>query len=76
MITGFLIMVVLWIGLEFTGALLGVLMYGEGGMFYLFAITGGIIGAYLSYTIANNAPPAVLDSGDMPDGEDILDSGV
>jgi hypothetical protein len=71
-----LIMVALWVGLEFTGALIGTLMFGDGGMVYLFAIIGAIIGAYLSYTIANNAVPARPDSEDILDADDILDENV
>lgn len=70
-----IIMIALWVGLEFTGAIVGTLMFGEGGMVYLFAIIGAIIGAFLSYTIAKNAPEAVAD-GDILDSEDILDSDI
>ncbi len=69
------IMIALWVGLEFTGAIIGTLMFGDGGMVYLFAILGAIVGAYLSYTIAKNAPEATPDS-EILDSEDILDSDI
>lgn len=50
-----LIMIVLWIGLEFIGAIVGVIVVGEGLMSYPFALVGAILGGYISYEIAKNA---------------------
>ncbi|MCB0651483.1 MAG: hypothetical protein KDC85_09435 [Saprospiraceae bacterium] len=68
------IMVALWLGLEITGSVIGAMIYGEGGMLYLFALLGAALGAYISYTIAVNAPAAVNESNDVLDSEDILDA--
>lgn len=43
-------------------------------MLYLFALLGAALGAYISYTIAVNAPAAVNESNDVLDSEDILDA--
>lgn len=54
-----LIMLVLWIGLEFIGAILGLIFLGGGLKSYPFALLGAILGGYLSYNIAKNAKPEV-----------------
>ena len=54
------IMVLLWISLEFFGAIAGTIFFGEDFVVYLFALTGAGLGALLGYTIANNAKPKVI----------------
>jgi len=59
--TGYVIlMVVLWIGLELTGAVIGALLIGDGPALYIFAIIGGIMGAAIAYAIADNVKPAAV----------------
>jgi len=55
--------VVLWIGGEFVGAILGGVLSGGAesglGAVYLFALLGAAAGAGLAYFIAANVPPAI-----------------
>ena len=50
-----IIMVVLWLGFEFLGAIIGVIITGNEMMAYPFALIGSVIGGYLGLTIARNA---------------------
>ena len=51
------IMVVLWIFLEFTGSIIGAIVFGEGLAAYPFALIGAALGGFLGYTIVRNATP-------------------
>jgi hypothetical protein len=71
------IMITLWVGLELTGAIVGTLVAGEQQLtMYLFAITGAAFGGYLSYRVAVNAEPAILDRNGLFESNDILDSDL
>ncbi len=60
--TGYIIiMVVLWIGFEFFGALVGMLITEDEMGAYVFAIIGAVLGAAISYAIADNAKPAKVE---------------
>ncbi|MDW3194983.1 MAG: hypothetical protein R8G66_21605 [Cytophagales bacterium] len=52
-----LLMVVMWLSFEVIGAVIGVILLGEGIGAYLFAIFGAALGGFLSYIIAKNASP-------------------
>ena len=62
-----IIMVLLWIGLEFFGAFIGTIMIGPGMAAYPLGILGAIVGAIIGYQIAKNAEPKAKDSGDLLD---------
>lgn len=64
------IMVLLWVGLEFTLGTLGVVITQNELMAYPFAIAGAITGAIIGYQIAKRAKPAK----EMP--LDVLDADL
>lgn len=60
--TGYIIiLVILWIGLEIIGSIIGIMLFGEGLMLFVFAILGGALGAFISYNIATAAKPAPVE---------------
>lgn len=50
-----LLMIVLWLGFEFCGSIVGTLIFKESLLVYLFALAGAAVGAFLSYAIAKSA---------------------
>ncbi len=64
--TGYkILLVVLWIGGEFFGALIGALIAGgEGIAVYVFALLGAAIGAGIAFLLAKNASSSI--SPDAP----------
>lgn len=52
-----ILMVFLWIFLEFLGAIIGTIVFGEGLAAYPFALIGAALGGFLGYIIAKNATP-------------------
>lgn len=64
-----IIMVVMWIGFEILGSLIGAILYGEGMVVYLFALSGAAIGGFLSYQLAKNASAATTVSDEILDAD-------
>lgn len=52
-----LIMVLMWIGFEITGAMIGAIFFGEGLMVYVLALMGAALGGLGAYLIAKSAAP-------------------
>ena len=52
------LLVVLWFGGEFGGAVVGIMLDGSGGAAYFCALIGAVVGACAGVAIANGAAPA------------------
>ncbi|MEO1049352.1 MAG: hypothetical protein AAFX87_01920 [Bacteroidota bacterium] len=67
-----LIFIALWLGLQFLGAFIGVMIFPD-NIFgaYILGLIGGILGAIIGYQIANNASPASkpISNDDVIDSE-------
>jgi uncharacterized protein YcfJ len=55
-----IIMIVLWLGFELLGGIIGAIIFGAGLESYLIAIVGAGIGGYLGYNIAQKAEPNII----------------
>ena len=64
--------VILWIALEFLGAIIGVVLFGEGkGGIYLSALIGAGLGAFVSIRIVKGIHPNI-----PIDNDQLLDNGL
>ncbi len=64
-----LLTILLWVGFELIGALIGSLIFGDELIVYLFALAGGICGAIISYMLAKNVKPSKAENKDILDAE-------
>jgi hypothetical protein len=63
--------VLLWIGGEIFGAVIGVILLGAEDLgIYLFALIGAAVGAGISVLIANNLTPVQTESSSFSSSED------
>ncbi|UII31765.1 hypothetical protein LVD17_26100 [Fulvivirga ulvae] len=67
------IMLVLLLGMEVAGAAIGVILYGDGPLIYVFALTGAALGGFLSYQAVRFVSPVSSLSSDKILDADLKD---